>query len=176
MDKCYVCGHTLETVKDKPYEYTECGLDVILLGITQYVCNSCGEEYAALPHPEKLHKAIGLYVCKKKKALLLPEEIKFLRKELNLKAKDLASSLGVDDSTVSRWENGKKQIGEGSDRLLRALYLGCVADPCEEKDRCSNILDVFKSFPSQRKEVKEHQQILLNPQDWLIPSCACLNS
>ena len=173
MEKCYVCGQNLQTVKDKPYEYTECGLDVVLLGVTQYVCNSCGEEYAAIPKPEKLHKAIGLDICKKKKALLLPDEIKFLRKELNLKAKELARSLGVDDSTVSRWENGKKQIGESSDRLLRAIYLGCIEDSCEDKERCSSILDVFKSFPVQRKEIKEHHKIFLNPQDWLMPSCAC---
>lgn len=173
MEKCYVCGQSLQIVKDKPYEYTECGLDVVLLGVTQYVCNSCGEEYAAIPQPEKLHKAIGLDICKNKKALLLPDEIKFLRKELNLKAKDLAKSLGVDDSTVSRWENGKKQIGEGSDRLLRAIYLGCIEDSCEDKERCTSILDVFKNFPDQRKEIKEHHKIFLNPQDWLMPSCAC---
>ena len=172
MDKCYVCGKSLEIIKDKPYEYTECGIDVMLLGVTQYRCESCGEEYAAIPSPAKLHKAIGLDICKTKKALLLPEEIKFLRKELNLKAKDLARSLGVDDSTVSRWENGKKQIGEGSDRLIRALYLGCIEEPCEEKDRCTNILDVFKSFPRQRKDIKEHHKISLNPQDWLMPECA----
>lgn len=128
MEKCYVCGNALEVIKDKPYEYTECGLPVLLLGITQYRCGSCGEEYAAIPAPEKLHKLIGLEICRSRKALLLPEEIKFLRKELGLKAKDLAASLGVEDATVSRWENGKQQIGEGSDRLLRALYLSCAEE------------------------------------------------
>jgi DNA-binding transcriptional regulator YiaG len=47
-------------------------------------------------------------------------------KELGLKAKDLAASLGVEDATVSRWENGKQQIGEGSDRLLPGMV--CAAD------------------------------------------------
>jgi putative zinc finger/helix-turn-helix YgiT family protein len=173
MDKCYICGESLEVIKDKPYQYTESGLDVVLLGITQYHCTSCGEESAAIPSPEKLNKTIGRDICKNKKALLLPDEIKFLRKELNLKAKDLARSLGVEDSTVSRWENGKKQIGEGSDRLLRALYLGCVEEQCEEHDRCTNILDVFKNFPPKRKDIKEHHKILLNPQDWLMPDHAC---
>lgn len=36
MEKCYVCGNALEVIKDKPCEYTECGLPVLLLGITQY--------------------------------------------------------------------------------------------------------------------------------------------
>jgi DNA-directed RNA polymerase subunit RPC12/RpoP len=86
MEKCYVCGNALEVIKDKPYEYTECGLPVLLLGITQYRCGSCGEEYAAIPAPEKLHKLIGLEICRSRKALLLPEEIKFLRKEVRFEA------------------------------------------------------------------------------------------
>lgn len=166
MEKCYVCGNALEVIKDKPYEYTECGLPVLLLGITQYRCGSCGEEYAAIPAPEKLHKLIGLEICRSRKALLLPEEIKFLRKELGLKAKDLAASLGVEDATVSRWENGKQQIGEGSDRLLRALYLSCAE---ESQDR-RGILEVLKSFPQQRKNIREQRTLSLNPQDWLMPT------
>ena len=169
MEKCYVCGNALEVIKDKPYEYTECGLPVLLLGITQYRCGSCGEEYAAVPAPEKLHKLIGLEICRSRKALLLPEEIRFLRKELGLKAKDLAASLGVEDATVSRWENGKQQIGQGSDRLLRAVYLNW-ADV--DQDR-RGILEMLKSFPKQRKTIKEPSQISFNPQDWLMPGCPC---
>jgi putative transcriptional regulator len=70
---------------------------------------------------KKLHRAIGNDICRRKKSLLVAEEIKFLRKELRLKAKELAAILGVTDSTMSRWENGKKQIGEGQDRLLRSI-------------------------------------------------------
>ena len=88
---------------------------------------------------------------------------------MNLKSKELASSLGVDESTVSRWENGRKRIGEWSDRLLRTLYLSCTE---EEQDR-RNILEVLKSFPHHRKEIRERQAISLNPQDWLLPDCAC---
>jgi putative zinc finger/helix-turn-helix YgiT family protein len=162
METCYVCSNALEVIKDKPYEYTECGLSVLLLGITQYRCESCGEEYAAIPAPEKLHKIIGLEICQNRKALLLPEEIRFLRKELGLKAKNLATALGVEDATVSRWENGKQQIGEGSDRLLRVLYLNCV-----EEGR--NILEMLKEFPSQRKNIQKSGPLTLNPQDWLMP-------
>lgn len=169
MEQCYACGNTLEVIKDKPYEYTECGLNVLLLGITQYSCASCGEEYVALPVPDKLHRVIGLELCRHRKALLLPEEIRFLRKELGLKAKDLAASLGVNDATVSRWENGKQQIGEGSDRLLRALYLSCAE---ETQDRRS-VLALLQGFPQQRKAIRERRSISLNPQDWLLPSCTC---
>lgn len=123
MDKCQFCGHPLETIKDQPYEYSECGLNVTLPGITQYRCHQCGEEFSAIPSPQKLHKVIGIEICRNKEALLKPDEIVFLRKELRLKAKELARILGVSESDVSRWENGKAEIGEGNDRLLRSIFL-----------------------------------------------------
>lgn len=135
MEKCYVCGNALEIIKDKPYEYTECGLNVLLPGITQYRCGSCEEEYADIPAPDELHKLIGLGICRSRKALLLPEEIKFLRKELGLKVKDLAALFEIEEAAVSRWENGKQQIGEGSCVLLRALYLNCRFEAVRQRIR-----------------------------------------
>ncbi len=43
MDACYSCGNPLKTVKNQPYHYDECGLNVVLLGVTQHVCEQCGE-------------------------------------------------------------------------------------------------------------------------------------
>ncbi|MBW1637149.1 MAG: YgiT-type zinc finger protein, partial [Deltaproteobacteria bacterium] len=60
MENCIVCGDTLKVIKDQPYEYTESGLNVLLLGITQYHCEACGENFASIPNPEKLHKTIGV--------------------------------------------------------------------------------------------------------------------
>lgn len=166
MDNCYVCGNNLKVVKDKPYHYDECGLDVILLGITQYVCDSCGESYASIPNMQSLHRVIGKLICEKRKALLKPEEIRFLRKDLQLKAKELAQTLGVTPQTVSRWENGKKEIGEPHDRLLRSIYMMCAAERQPEQS-CLRIIDVFKGFPHDRKKIIQSKEISLNPQEWL---------
>ena len=108
MEQCAICGGSLTVVKNQPYEYTQSGLNVILIGIPQYTCNACGERFTPIPNPENLHRIIALDICKNRKALLLPEEIKFLRKELHLKAVELTRAMGVDASSVSRWENGKK--------------------------------------------------------------------
>jgi len=48
-----------------------------------------------------------------------PEEIKFVRKTLDMPAKRLAEDLNVDPSTYSRWENGSQVPGEYVERLLR---------------------------------------------------------
>jgi DNA-directed RNA polymerase subunit RPC12/RpoP len=127
MEKCYVCGNALEVIKDKPYEYTECGLPVLLLGITQYRCGSCGEEYAAIPAPEKLHKLIGLEICRSRKALLLPEEIKFLRKELRYEA----LRKGFRERLEAKKERSKSKITPVPPRYDEVFFEGVAAlDAC----------------------------------------------
>jgi len=156
----------LRVVKDQPYHYNESGLDVTLLGIPQYLCDSCGASYASISNVQKLNRVIGNFVCERRKALLRPEEIKFLRKDLQLKAKELAQTLGVTPQTVSRWENGKAEIGEAHDRLLRSIYMMCASERKSEQN-CFGVLDVFKGFPHDRKKIIQPKEILLNPQEWL---------
>lgn len=173
MQSCAVCGGSIKTTTDKPYDYQESGLNIRLVGIPLHTCLSCGEEFFTIPNPEQLHKVIALDICKNKKSLLQPKEIVFLRKELNLKAKELARIMGADVSTISRWETGAQTIGESSDRLLRAIYLSCADDRCIPGNKCASILEIFQNLPRERKEIKEH--ILdLTPSQWGQPQvCAC---
>jgi len=173
MENCQVCGESLQVIKDQPYRYGECGLDVVLLGITQYHCEKCGEDFAAIPSPQKLLRIIGIHICKENKALLQPKEIQFLRKELRLKAKELARILGVSDSVVSRWENGKASIGEGNDRLLRSIFMASVNEVSGVHDSSTNMLELFKELPHKRKEIKTPHSINLNPQEWMQSESAC---
>jgi putative transcriptional regulator len=166
MDHCYVCDGNIKVIKDKPYLYDECGLDVTLLGITQYKCQACGETYASIPNMNKLHRVIGANICEKRKALLQPEEIKFLRKDLHLRAKGLSQILGVTPQTLSRWENGKKKIGEAHDRLFRSIYMMYASEKAKHMVRDS-VIDVFKALPAKRKDIKNPKGITLNPPEWL---------
>ncbi|MEA3546845.1 MAG: type II toxin-antitoxin system MqsA family antitoxin [Thermodesulfobacteriota bacterium] len=171
MNKCYSCGENIQVIKDKPYHYTECGLDVVLCGITQYVCPACGEKYASIPNMQKLHRFIGTHICQKRRALLKPEEIKFLRKDLQLKSKELANLLGVTPSTISRWENGKKQIGEPYDRLLRSIFMMYASEQANHII-CGGV-ELFKELPAKRKKIDQPKELVLNPQEWLncFPDC-----
>jgi len=172
MDRCYSCGKKIRIIKDKPYLYDACGLNVKIFGITQYVCDSCGESYVSLPQIDQLHRVIGAQICVENKALLMPEEIKFLRKDLHLKSKELAKTLGVTPSQVSRWENGQKPIGEAYDRLLRSIYMMHA----EEEVRMilkQSFVDMFKDFPKKRKKIEKSREIDLNPQDWMNLSGFC---
>jgi putative zinc finger/helix-turn-helix YgiT family protein len=104
------------------YRYTESGLDnVVLEGIPAYKCPKCKEINPIIPRIKELHRIISEDLINKK-SLLMGDELVFLRKEMKLKAKDLAQILGVTKVTVSRWENEKKQISPACDRLIRLLY------------------------------------------------------
>jgi putative zinc finger/helix-turn-helix YgiT family protein len=104
------------------YKYTESGLqNVILEGITAYKCSKCRGIYPIISKIKEVHKAIAQQLLKKD-SLLTGKEMVYLRKEMKIKAKDLAEILGVTKVTVSRWENEKEQISPICDRLIRVLY------------------------------------------------------
>ena len=106
---------------------------------------------AEIPAIERIHQKIAEYLFRKP-ALLSGEEIRFLRKEMGLKAVELANLLGVSKVTVSRWENSAKPIGILSDRLIRLLYLGFL----EKKARMSkgDILRVIESIKDRPQKIK----------------------
>jgi putative zinc finger/helix-turn-helix YgiT family protein len=120
--KCPRCGSS-EIVEIKgDYRYAESGLkNVMLKGITLHKCKNCGELLPEIPHIKKLHAKIALELLYKEGSFA-GEEIRFLRKEMRLKANELAALLGVHKVTVSRWENNEEKIGPSSDRLLRYIY------------------------------------------------------
>ena len=68
----------------------------------------------------ELHRVIAMAVIHKP-ARLSSAEVRYLRKYLGWSGQDFAEHMGVDPSTVSKWENDKEAIGAPSDRLLRLL-------------------------------------------------------
>jgi putative zinc finger/helix-turn-helix YgiT family protein len=90
-------------------------------GITLHKCRKCGELLPEIPSIKKLHAKIALELLYKE-GPLTGEEIRFLRKEMRLKANELAALLGVHKVMVSRWENNNEKIGPSSDRLLWYIY------------------------------------------------------
>ncbi len=123
MEKCPKCDKVLEPINNRPYHYKESGLDYVwLVGIFKNRCGKCGEIYIEIPHINDLHLLIGKnIVCKKE--LLTGPEVRFLRKEIGMKSKDMAAALSIEPETYSRWENGKQTIAAPHDKNLRMLYV-----------------------------------------------------
>ena len=104
------------------YHYKECGLsDVWLIDGFKIVDDEEYGELVSISSVHDLHKTIGLYLINEKPELN-GEEIRFLRKELNLSQKNLAGILRVNESTVRNWESDRVEIGKPAELVLRALY------------------------------------------------------
>jgi transcriptional regulator with XRE-family HTH domain len=119
-----------------------------------------------VPRVDALHRVIGKDLCCKKPSLFNPKEIKFLRKELHLKSKELARALGVAPETVSRWENNKSPISESEDRLFRTLYMMFVSEQADEVLH-HDVLKLFSGLPRGRKKATRTKKIELSPVDWM---------
>lgn len=137
MMKCNECGKWMRAQRNKSYRYLESGLDnVTLTGICVFHCPGCKQDFPEIPNIQGLHRAIASHLARKPAPLTGPE-FRFLRKEIKVKATDLARDLGITNVTISRWETGDRPINPVADRLLRLLYslrtiqVGRAVEPAE---------------------------------------------
>lgn len=165
--RCVECGGKMTTQKAKSYRYTESGLsNVFLSGIAVHQCRSCGVKYPEIPRIQDLHLGIAKLLAFKD-GPLAGEEIRFLRKEMGLKAKDLANQMGVTKQHFSKWENNEEPIGAGTDRLLRCLFLLDLIKRKELKEFVNPIRElseIFSELSSPKGTLPKPQKIELGPE------------
>lgn len=120
--KCYECGKAEMVALRGVHHYDVARLPypVILVGVPIERCPACGEETVTIPDAGGLHRLLALSIAEADRPIL-PQEVRFLRKLLDKSADDMASLMGVDAKTLSRWENGKQKVGKVAERLLRLL-------------------------------------------------------
>jgi hypothetical protein len=114
---CIKCGSDRVRSEILP-EYRDDGLVglpnvVILNAARQFVCVECGEDNGiSVPDIDGLEAAVAVTRVMTP-VKLRGSELRFLRRALGLKAKELAERLEVADETISRWENDKSPIQRG---------------------------------------------------------------
>lgn len=145
--KCFNCNKRMSK-KTEGYHYTESGLDNVYLETPVFRCIKCKEVIADIPVIGELHVHIAVGLIKKD-SLLTGKEIRFLRKQMNLKANELADILGVTKQTVSRWENGKTEVSPYNDKLIRMICIQLLQERCnkvfkEVLEGIKNILPLVK--------------------------------
>jgi len=105
------------------YHYKSCGLPNVFLqnGYTRRKTNY--GEAIAIDNIAELHKSIGLTICETP-GKISEDELRFIRKELDMSQKRLADWLDVKEVTYRKWEskNETSCISGPAERLLRALY------------------------------------------------------
>jgi putative zinc finger/helix-turn-helix YgiT family protein len=120
--KCDICQGNIVTKTQHTFHYTECGLDnVYLKNVDVRICQSCNERSVRIPKILELHATLGRAIAMQP-CPLRGQDIRFLRKQLGYSAKEWATLLRTDASTLSRWENGQQDIGSQSDTLIRLMY------------------------------------------------------
>lgn len=118
------CGSELISRKEN-YRYAEKSLDnVTLEGVLVSRCEVCGASGVEIPRMGPLHETIARAFAEKKERLS-PKEIRFLRKHLELGSAECADQLGVDPSTMSRYENAESPLAMSrqTERLFRVMVL-----------------------------------------------------
>lgn len=120
--RCPECRGEM-TSKREAHRYAESGLpNVTLVDVEVRHCPRCGERAVAIPRVEELHRLLALELARKSERLL-PNEVRFLRKQLGLSSAEFAERMRVDPATVSRWERaeGPQAMGAQAELLLRLM-------------------------------------------------------
>ncbi|MEW8525524.1 MAG: type II TA system antitoxin MqsA family protein [Candidatus Thiodiazotropha endolucinida] len=122
MNTCSKCGGSAPAEKLLPqYTVTSIGLEVVVVNsVNEFTCEACGEAEVSVPDLQGLIAAAAVARVQIPQKLN-SKEVKFLRKSIQLTAKQLGDLLEVSQETISRWENDKTPIGPGSEKLLRLL-------------------------------------------------------
>ena len=157
--KCPMCGEATRQ-EMRTHHYTECGLpNVFIKDVPVEVCR-CGEEYIQIPGMEEVDRRIGEKLLGKDQ-LLTGEEIRFLRKWLDLTSEEFAVSLGLKRATISRWENGKTPVYLFIDRLIR-LYVAGVKGITQQIDHSY----FFPATPLTTPTVRRQIEVELHDSVW----------
>jgi DNA-binding transcriptional regulator YiaG len=124
-----------------PYEYKECGLEGIFLHNGYDAIEHDGERFVSVFETEKLHRKIGEYLVATRKELA-PDEIRFLRRTMDLTQSELGRWIGQSSQQVARWEKGQSEIPGPADRLMRAIFLLRTMAPDEREEFLQLLRDI----------------------------------
>jgi DNA-binding transcriptional regulator YiaG len=108
-------------MKKSSFHYTACGLkNIYLLNGFKFHQTPYGKTIS-IENINGLHSAIAQDIITNHPQLS-GDEVRFLRKEMDLSQQRLSVLLGVDTQTVARWEKGVTDIPTSADRIIRLLF------------------------------------------------------
>ena len=137
------------------YHYRECGLDYVWLENGYVMSDGPHGQTVSFMDIDGLHALIGQAIASSKDRMQ-PNEIRFLRHELDLSQGALAHLLGTEEQNVHRWETGKTKIPGPAQNLLALLYLESIKEGSSIRER----LDMLSKM-----DADGHRNICLHWQD-----------
>ena len=145
--RCPSCNKEMSCRRGE-YHYTECGLDNVYLADVELWSCDCGESAVGIPAIPNMHKVIADDLLRKTDQLT-GKEIRFLRKNIGISAKEFANRFGVTKETISRWETGNRKPDTSADRLIRLFYAAEMSIPARR------IVEIFGLLSNEQHEAKK---------------------
>jgi len=102
----------------KQYHYTESGLDNVVINGAAVIQDDNDDETISIPYINVLHKAIAQSIVTQK-GCMSGKELRFLRTELGMTQTEMAELVHHKQLSINRWENGKVQINENAEAMIR---------------------------------------------------------
>lgn len=102
------------------YQYTECGLDNIILRNMDVITDDAGESVYSIPNVIGLHKVIAHCIITRSHGIS-PAELRFLRTEMGLTQAELAEIVKKDHQTVGRWERAECSLDQNAEMVIRLV-------------------------------------------------------
>lgn len=109
------------------YQYRESGLDNIYLSSGYTVRETSQGKTVSIVNIPGLHRAIAKVLVEDKPHLSGPE-FRFLRKEMDMSQKRLASLIGKTEQTIAKWES-KEKVPKEADHWIRVIYTARNGSP-----------------------------------------------
>jgi putative zinc finger/helix-turn-helix YgiT family protein len=96
-------------------------------------CGECGERSYDGSELEAFEQLAAAWLAEH--GVRTPEELKFMRKAVGIRAADLAALLGVTPETVSHWETGKHAADLAVRSEIAAIVLETLRRPTTARQR-----------------------------------------
>ena len=116
--RCMDCGAEMRETSEPITEKYK-GRTITVTGIRHYACDGCGEYELEAGDADKLSRALATEYAKIQ-GLLLPAEIRAIRKRLGMTQAQFEGVMGVSTPTASRWETGAAMPSKTACILMRA--------------------------------------------------------
>ena len=120
MNMCPICGdENIEFTNNENQNLEVMGLPLVIAkGIHVYTCSGCNESFEEYP----VTRAFKEYIVRSLVTVKRPltgKEVAFIRKNLGYSATKWSTLIGVNNVTLSNWENEKKKHNKTAEMALR---------------------------------------------------------
>ena len=126
MDRCTNCGKTSLQAGEQPIAL-DVGDRTFEGAIAGWHCAECGESSYDGGAMEEFEHMAAAWLAEN--GVRTPQELKFMRKAVGIRAAELAAMLDVSEATLSHWETGKHVADLAVRSEIAAIVLETLRRP-----------------------------------------------